>query len=176
VAQAVIRQGEHGLRELALAGDGGAFESLIGPYVEPALRLAFAMLNDRSEAEDAVQESVTRAWRRLRQLRPGMPIRPWFLAIVANQCRNVRRTRWFRTIRVADVVQRAGEPGLERLDLERAVERLPFKDRQAIFLFFYLDLPLEEVATVVGTSVSAARGRIYRACRRLRPGLALEDF
>ena len=175
VAQALTAAGERPLYELARAGDEAAFEALIGPLVEPALRLAHSMLGDRWEAEDATQEAVTKAWRKLSQLRPGMPVRPWFLTIVANQCRNVRRTHWFRTLRMPEVLQRAGEPDAERLDLERAVAHLPAKDRQAIFMHFYLDLPVEEVAVVLGISASAARARIYRACHRLRPGLVEED-
>ncbi len=176
MAQAVTAQGEVGLRELALQGDEAAFEALVGPLVEPAIRLAYSMLGDRWEAEDAAQEAVTRAWRKLHQLRPGMPVRPWFLAIVVNQCRNVRRTRWFKTVRLPEVFRARADVDLEKLDLERALERLPGTDRQAIFMHFYLDLGVEEVAAVLGISASAARGRIYRACRRLRPGLVEEDL
>ena len=131
------------------------------------------MLSDRSDAEDATQEAITRAWRKLHQLRSGMPVRPWFLAIVINQCRNVRRTRWFKTVRIAEIFRSdsSTEPGFERLDLARALARLPSNDRQALFLFFYLDLPMEEVALALGVSASAAKGRIYRACHRLRPDL-----
>ncbi|HKV89441.1 MAG TPA: RNA polymerase sigma factor [Candidatus Dormibacteraeota bacterium] len=178
MAQAVIGEGEGGLRERALAGSEVAFESLIGPQVEPGLRLAFAMLGDRAEAEDCVQEAITKAWRKLAQLRPGRPLRPWFLAIVANQSRNIRRGRWFRTVLVPDPFRRTGEPDPDagHLDLERAVQRLSPRDRQAIFLHFYLDLPLEEVAAVLGISPPAAKARIYRACRRLRPGVSEEDI
>jgi RNA polymerase sigma-70 factor, ECF subfamily len=131
------------------------------------------MLGDRWEAEDATQEATTRAWRRLRQLRPGMPVRPWFLAIVINQCRDVRRTRWFNTARLADAFQRSrpDHADIERVDVARALARLSNKDRQALFLHFYLDLPVEEVAAALGISPSAAKGRIYRACHRLRPDL-----
>jgi RNA polymerase sigma-70 factor, ECF subfamily len=175
VAQALTARVERPLYDLALTGDEAAFEALIGPLVEPALRLAHSMLGDRWEAEDATQEAITRAWRKLGQLRPGMPLRPWFLAIVVNQCRNVRRTSWFRTLRMPEIFQRAGSPDLDKLDLERAVAKLPDADRQAIFMHFYLDLPVEEVAAVLGISSSAARGRIYRACHRLRPDLVEED-
>ena len=166
------------VREGYLAGDVELFEELIAPLVEPAIRLAYSMLGDRMEAEDAVQEAATRAWRKLGQLRPGMPARPWFLAIVVNRCRNVRRTRWFRSVLTTDRVQpQTGlEPNLERLDVELAVSRLSDKDRQAIFLYFYLDLPIEEIAITLGISAAAAKGRIYRACRRLRPDLTEEDL
>jgi RNA polymerase sigma-70 factor, ECF subfamily len=177
VAQVVTAGGEHSLRDQALTGDDAAFEALIRPLVEPALRLAHSMLGDRWEAEDATQEAITRAWRKLRQLRPGMPVRPWFLAIVINQCRNTRRTRWFNTARIAEVLQpsRPDHRDIERVDLARALARLPSQDRQALFLHFYLDLPMEEVALALGISPSAAKGRIYRACHRLRPDLLEED-
>jgi RNA polymerase sigma-70 factor, ECF subfamily len=171
------------MSQIRVAGDAAtfarneaSFEAVISPLVESALRLAYSMLGDRWEAEDAVQESIAKAWRKLHQLRSGSLARPWFLAIVANQCRNMRRTRWFGLQRTAETPSTAAEPDLERLDLERAIDKLSATDRQAIFLFFYLDLPLDEVAAVLGISPSAARGRVYRACRRLRPDLEEATF
>ncbi len=177
MAQVVTADRGRSLHEDALAGDEAAFENLIGPLVEPAIRLAYSMLGDRMEAEDATQEAITRAWRKLGQLRLGMPMRPWFLAIVVNQCRNVRRTRWFRFVRMKEIVEpdRHGEPAVENIDLARAISRLPDRDRQALFLHFYLDLPIEEVAVALGISPAAAKGRIYRACHRLRPSLLEEE-
>jgi RNA polymerase sigma-70 factor (ECF subfamily) len=165
-------------RSLAALGDESAFESTVGPLVEPALRLAFAMLGDRNEAEDATQEAITRAWQRRHQLRAVSAVRPWFLAIVANQCRNVRRTRWFGLVRVPAIFARAQPPEDvdEKLDLQPALARLPFKDRLPLFLHFYLDLPVEEVAAALGVSPAAANGRIYRACHRLRPNLEEEEL
>jgi RNA polymerase sigma-70 factor (ECF subfamily) len=165
------------LRERATQGDGAAFDELIGPHVEPALRIAYSILGNRTEAEDAAQEAITRCWRKLNQLRPGMPVRPWFFAIVVNQCRSVRRTRWFHTVRVADVIRgQRDEPNLETIDLQRAIRELPANDRQVIFLHFYLDLPVEEVAMSLGISPAATKGRIYRACRRLKSDLQEEDL
>jgi RNA polymerase sigma-70 factor (ECF subfamily) len=166
------------LRLRAVAGDETAFDSLVRPLVEPGLRLALSMLGNPRDAEDATQEALTRAWRKLHQLRPGMPVRPWFFAIVANQCRNMRRTSWFRLTSLVDVVHRqpAPEPDVEHLDLERGLEQLPPADRGALFMHFYLDLPIEEVAETLGISPSAAKSRIYRACHRLRPAVALEEL
>jgi RNA polymerase sigma-70 factor (ECF subfamily) len=178
VAYALSLPVDEPLRVRAVAGDEAAFESLVRPLVEPGLRLAFSMLGDRGGAEDATQEALTRAWRKLHQLRPGMPVRPWFFAIVANQCRNVRRTPWFRLTSLVEMVGRrpAPEPEVEHLDLERAMQQLPLADRGALFMHFYLDLSIEEVAAALGVSPSAAKSRIYRACRRLRPAVALEEL
>jgi len=154
------------------------FEALIGPLVEPGLRLAYSMLGDRAEAEDATQEAITKAWRKMRTLRDRDQVRPWFLAIVANQCRNVRRTRWFSTVRLPSFFQpaRPDRAPDERLDVERALARLPMGDRQVLFMHYYLDLPVEEIAVAFGISAAAAKGRIYRACRRMRPDLLEEDL
>jgi RNA polymerase sigma-70 factor (ECF subfamily) len=107
-----------------------------------------------------------------------MPVRPWFFAIVANQCRNIRRTPWFRFTFLADGVERRPppEPEVEHLDLERAMQQLPAADRGALFMHFYLGLPIQEVAATLGVSPAAAKSRIYRACHRLRPGVALEEL
>jgi RNA polymerase sigma-70 factor, ECF subfamily len=165
------------VRARAMAGDETAFAALIGPLVEPAVRLAYSVLGDRVEAEDATQEALTSAWRKLHQLREGMPVRPWLFAIVINRCRNIRRTRWFHLVRLADPSRAIEMPDstIERLDIDQAIARLPQRDRQALFLHFYLDLPLDEVALALGVSTGAAKARIYRACHRLRPGLTEED-
>src|SRR5487761_531143 len=93
---------EQALIARAKGGDRVAYERLLEPAIRSATRLAFAMLHDRSEAEDAFQESALRAWRRLHNLREGSSFQPWFIGIVANQCREIRRGRWWRLLRVAE--------------------------------------------------------------------------
>lgn len=79
----------------AKSGDTTAFEILLDPLLESGYRLACGMLHDHYAAEDAVQEAALKAWRKLRQLRDGTEMRPWFLGIVANECRSTRRSRWW---------------------------------------------------------------------------------
>src|SRR5437762_12520532 len=78
----------------AKRGDEAAFTALLRPLLEPAYRLAAGMLQDRQLAEDAVQEAAVKAWRKINQLREGTEMQPWFLGIVANECRTTRRGRW----------------------------------------------------------------------------------
>ena len=163
----------------AAAGDASSFSELIEPLLDPAFRLAAVMLADRAGAEDAVQEASIKAWRKLRQLRGGeSSLRPWFLSIVANECRMARRQRWWSVVKLAE------PPGADRGapdaygavgDVRRALLRLKPEDRLPLVLHFYLDLPLDEVARALGVSEPAAKSRIYRAARRLRPELAMEE-
>jgi RNA polymerase sigma factor (sigma-70 family) len=92
--------GEPDLILRAKTGDKVAFEALLEPIVVPAARLAYAMLQDRTEAEDVVQEAAVKAWRKLGTFRSGADFKQWFLAIVANQCRMVRRASWWSVLRL----------------------------------------------------------------------------
>ena len=156
-----------------------AFTAQLEAALDAAHRLATVMLRDRSAAEDAVQEAALKAWRKYGQLRGGAAgFRTWFLSIVANECRMARRTRWWRVIRLAETPEPRvpDDVGVSSGELRDAVLRLDPGDRAALFCFFYLDLPMEEVARVLGISRTAARSRVYRAARRLRPELDQEEL
>lgn len=162
----------------AIDGDVSAFARLLEPLWDPAYRLAFAMLGDREAAEDAVQDSALKAWRAVRRLRRSTSsLRPWFLTIVANQCRSTRRAPWWRVIRLPNVPEKAdsGARDDDRLDLESALRTLNDQERLVLALHYYLDLPIEEVAATIGVSKSAAKSRVIRAVRALRPSLATPE-
>jgi RNA polymerase sigma factor (sigma-70 family) len=63
----------------------------------------------------------------------------------------------------------------ETADLRRSIERLNHRDRVLLYLYYWLDLPLEEVALALGISPQATKGRLYRAVGRLRERLTLPE-
>src|SRR5215831_8364488 len=79
------------------------FEGLLRDCAVPALHLAHGMLGDAHDAEDAVQEAAVRAWSSFGRFRRDSSFRAWFLSIVANQCRSMRRTRWWRLRTAGDL-------------------------------------------------------------------------
>ena len=171
--------GEHAslLRD-AIAGDERAFDALVGPLVEPGYRLAVSMLEKREEAEDAVQEATIKAWRNLHQLKDANLARSWFFTIVANQCRTVRRGRWWSVVKLAAPEQPRSGPedeAVQRTDLERALRTLAQDDRLALYLRYYMDLPLNEVAAVLGVTETAAKSRIHRAAQGLKPAVDVPE-
>lgn len=165
--------------EEARAGDAAAYEALLAPLLDPAYRLATVVLGDRAEAEDVVQEAALKAWTRLHQFRGQATFRAWFLGIVMNECRMLRRRPFWSALRLESPVvaqhTSAEDLAIARTDLARAVAGLDLEDRSALFVHFYLDLPLEESARLLGLSLGAAKSRIYRAARRLRPGVQPEE-
>jgi len=175
----VATAGESELVAAARRRDPAAFEALLQPLIEPGYRLAHSMLQRREEAEDAVQEAALNAWRSIHRLRDDtQSLRPWFLAIVVNQCRMTRRSRWWSVVRRPELDDRMHHPEEDwagRLDVRRALTGLGPADRAALWLRFGEDLPIEQVAAVLGVSPSAAKARVYRAAGRLRPVMRLSE-
>lgn len=161
----------------SVAVSESTFADLLKPLVEPGFRLALAMLHDHTAAEDAVQEASFTAWRKLGVMADRGKLRPWFLGVVANKCRNARRNRWTGRMQLTNEMSVASseETTVRGEDLRRAIARLGYDDRLAVVLYFYLDMPVDEVATVAGKSVGATRTRLHRAIRKLRPDVAIEE-
>jgi RNA polymerase sigma-70 factor, ECF subfamily len=162
------------------AASARSFDELLGPLLDPGYRLATAILGDQSLAEDAVQEAAFKAWRRIDTVRDPTALKAWFLSIVANQCRSMRRGRWWS---VLPFLPGTGGPTTfqegvvaEGIDITRALNRLPAQDRAALLLHFYYELTYAEVGRCLGISMTAARSRIHRASRRIRPDLEVTEL
>ena|SRR5256885_608365 len=153
------------------------FEEAVGPLISRGFALAVTMLNDRMTAEDALQEAYIKAWKKLPSLRDRSAIEPWFLSIVANQCRSIRRNRWWSVLKVPDLRRKElrEDSRVDALDLEHALDKLNREERLVLLLHFYMDMTFEQVGRVVGISMSAARARTYRALDRLRADMQLKE-
>jgi RNA polymerase sigma-70 factor (ECF subfamily) len=154
----------------AMAGDQSALDGLLRALLKPAYKLAYLMLGDREAAEDAVQSAALSSWRKLAKLRPGSDPRPWFMGFVANECRNMRRSRWRSVLRLGsrDDIVAPSPTWVSDLDLQRALARLSHEDRLVVLLHFYLGMSIAEVAIVTRSGTAAARSQVYRAVKRLR--------
>jgi RNA polymerase sigma factor (sigma-70 family) len=158
--------------------EAAAFEGELAPLLAEAVRLATGMLLNAVEAEDAVQDACVRAWRRRANRLAGTELRPWFLGVVANQCRETLRGRWWRVILTAGpevrIEPRAGDSAA-LIDLRSALARLPHRRRLVIVLRYYLDFPFEDVAAAVGCSVDAAKALARRGTADLQRTLSSEQ-
>jgi hypothetical protein len=92
------------LAKLAKAGETAAYERLVRNHQTAAFRTAYLITGDASEAEDAAQEAFVKAYRALGRFQTGAPLRPWLLAVVANEAKNRRKA----ALRRANLALRAG--------------------------------------------------------------------
>ena len=157
-----------------LEGSERSHEELFNRYETRALRVAYSLLGDRVEAEDAAQEAFVQAFRSMSRLRPGSEFGPWLFRSVVwaarNRQRSVRRWREALMRRATQEVARV-DPGPEDLDTRRSVvealRQLPSDQREVVVLRFYLDLAEAEVAAIVGCPVGTVKSRAARGLRRM---------
>lgn len=168
-------------------GDTRAFERLVRTHQGVALRVAYLVVRDPSEAEDVTQDAFVKAYRSLDRFRAESPFRPWLLTIVRNEALNrVRSTK--RRERLAlrtsnDPVSGDAAPSPEteimsdeeHRHLLSLIEELPERYRNVIIHRYLLDLTEQETSQILGIPVGTVKSRNSRALERLRRSLALED-
>ncbi len=159
---------------------------LVARYTLRAHRAAF-LLGAGQEADDVVQEAFVKAFRHLPRFRLGEPFGPWLLRIVANETRNLTRSRRRR----AALELRLGTAGADgtaadapvdqvlaaerRAVLVAAVNALPDRERQVLVCRYFLDLSEAETALVLAWPLGSVKSRTWRALNRLRGLVAPEE-
>src|SRR5215203_2662805 len=149
-------------------GDEEAFASLAVAVGDRLHAVSQRILRDIDLAEDATQQALLTIWRDLPQLRDPARFDAWSYRLLVRACyAEARRTRhWTPDLRILPVETSAGE-GLnsvvDRDQLDRGFRRLSIDHRAVVVLHHYLDLPLEEVAEVIGVPVGTVRSRLHRA-------------
>lgn len=142
--------------------------------------LCAAMLKDSHLAQDMVQETFVRAWRKLDELRGGrMSEKAWLCRIALNLCRDYQRTRWFRFVdrrkQPEELILQADAADEETAALLEAVEMLAPRSREIILLHYYQDMNAVEMAHALGLSESAVYRRLRQARNEMRQWLEGAD-
>jgi len=160
-------------------GDLRGLEPLVRRYQLRATRLAYAIVRDRSAAEDAAADALLKAADRIARYDPTRPFAPWLFGIVAHEAlRSVRRSR-----RLADAPEAlesleflsSPEPGPAELAesnerrrlVHQAMAKLDPADRAVLVLRYWLDLDEKEVAEVLGSPLGTVKNRLHRARGRM---------
>jgi RNA polymerase sigma-70 factor, ECF subfamily len=160
-----------------LAGDQAAFARLVEAYQTPVFNLAYRMLGDRTEAEDAAQETFVRMYTRLSSYDPNQKLSSWVLSIASHYCIDRLRRRRFGMTSLDDLLpwcnlepeDPADAPEKTALDREEEdmlrdlLQDMPAQYRAAIVLRYWQELSYEDMANVLHTSEGAVKARLHRA-------------
>ena len=152
---------------------------LISEYERDLLRLCCVYLRDASLAQDAVQETFLKAYRGLDSFRRESSERTWLVHIAMNVCRDMRRSAWFRYVDRRVALEKLPLIAQDASDVSVAlmteIMRLPRREMEAVWLYYYEDMKLREIADALGVTTSAVGIRLSRARDRLRKALEGEE-
>ena len=162
--------------ERVLRGNVEAFGALVERYRDRYARYALHMLGNREDAEEALQDAFTRAYRSLSRCDDPERFGAWLFRILVNRCRTVgarrgRRAKTFvfdETALLSASEEHPAEQGAWREEIDRALQRLRPEQREAFLLKYVEELGYDEMSRLTGVGVSALKMRVMRACDRLR--------
>jgi RNA polymerase sigma-70 factor, ECF subfamily len=163
-------------------GDVEAFRLLVEAHQARVIGTIGKMLGSEAEAEDLAQQVFIRIWKSAPRYQPTAKFTTWLFRITRNLVFNeLRRKRHFvdQIDDVAELAERTEkEPDQVLLEgelqkaIQEAINSLPESQRMAIILRRYEDMPYEEIANVMGTTVPAVKSILFRARAELRERLA----
>ncbi len=175
---------------LARKGDKHAFGQLIERYTQMVKHIAIGKIANEEVARELVQEVFMQAYLSLSHLQDDARFKSWLYGITLNVCRSYLREQKTSVLSLedimggmyyndSDVLDMIVDPQtlVEERELQHfvfdAVQSLSSKDREATLLFYYEELSLQEIATVLHISVVAVKGRLHRARNQLRELLSV---
>jgi RNA polymerase sigma-70 factor (ECF subfamily) len=166
----------------AIHGDREAFEMIIRTHSRTLFAIAYGILQSREEAEDVVQDSLVKAWKRRWRVRNPEKFPAWLATVTRHKAHDVFRKR--RTVPLSEQLTESIEPertNTSALDqrLHSALAALPELHRAALILRYFEEMDYRTIENSLGLTNGALRGILGRALtsmrKQLRPALASMD-
>ena len=159
------------------SGDGAAFDELYRQHAGRLYNLAFRMAGAANDADDLLQEIFLLAYRKLGSFRGESSLGTWLYRLAMNHCLDVLRSRQSRMGQQTDSLdeESASEPvaapalgAVSRIDLDRAINRLPHACRAAFLLHDVEGFGHNEVGAILGISEGTSKSQVHKARLRIR--------
>jgi RNA polymerase sigma-70 factor (ECF subfamily) len=169
------------LVDRAKRGDHDAFALLVGGSIARLDAAARLILRDPELARDAVQEGFLRAWRNLPGLRDPDRFEAWLHRLVIHSCIDVTRRRRRRPIEVELTPIHGPAVGdiatliADRELLDVALRRLDPGWRAVVVLYYFLGMPMPDVAATLGIPLGTAKSRLHRSLAAMRVSIATDE-
>lgn len=144
------------------------FSAAVTQHSRAMYRAARSVLDSDADAEDAVAQAVLQAWQSLDRLRDKNAARPWLIKIAVN-CAHAQRRRQGKMVCLDELPREPAAPEAPCYDgLWEAVCALPPERRAAVVLFYYEDMPVDQIARCLGVPQGTVKSRLSRARKQLK--------
>ena len=176
-----VRSADLQLAARIRAGDSVAFDELYQQHAGRLYNLAYRMAGATHEAEDLLQDVFLLVYRKLGSFRGESSLGTWLYRLAMNHCLDVLRSRSSRMGQHTDSLddEHAAEPAaapalgaVSRIDLDRAITRLPHACRAAFLLHDVEGFGHQEVGAILGISEGTSKSQVHKARLRIREYLA----
>jgi RNA polymerase sigma-70 factor (ECF subfamily) len=184
VALTAEDQGPTELLDQARSGDAESFGALCSLFQDRLVRHALALCKDEAQAQDLAQETLIAAWKSISRYKGQCHFATWLCSILLHKHKSLlRRSRWRRlvtafTVEDKEFIQsvednsvspdRAAQLSEQSRRVLSALNRLPPKQREIVFLRFYADESLEGIAAATNCSLGTVKSRLFHALENLR--------
>lgn len=149
--------------------DTQEYERLANKYLDSIYRVAVNGCQNYADAEDVVQNTFVKLWERKEAFDDEDYARKWLIKVAVNECHSLWRSGWKR--RISYLEELDVEPVFstpEKSNLYDALQSLPPKYRQIVYLFYYEGYSVKEIATMMKLSETAVKSRLLRARKQLK--------
>ncbi len=162
-----------------IGGNPASFAVLVEKYKQMAFSLSLKITKNREDAEEVAQDAFIKAYRSLGNFKGGATFKTWFFRIVYTTAISRVRTKpkhlvSFEDHKISDKELMDAESAIDQLTAEersfhlyQAIELLDPGERAILNLYYFEDLPVEEIAEIVDLSVSNVKVKLFRSRKKL---------
>ncbi|MFJ7825629.1 sigma-70 family RNA polymerase sigma factor [Psychrobacillus sp. NPDC096623] len=151
----------------AIKGDDEAFLQIMQLYKDTLYRTAFAFLKTEHEAVEAMQEVTFRAYQKIHTVKEPSYVKTWLVRIMMNYCQDqLKKSKRYRSI---EILQEIGfSEDTTHLDINEAIASLSSKEQQLIFLKYFQNTKIKEIAELEKIPEGTVKSRLHNALKSLR--------
>ncbi|WP_242142363.1 MULTISPECIES: sigma-70 family RNA polymerase sigma factor [unclassified Bacillus cereus group] len=157
-------------------------DEIMNQYGQEILQLVYSYVNNKEIAEDLTQDIFVKCYKSLHTYKGKSKVRTWLWRIAINQCKDYIKSWYNKKVIVTEnestyieVQKESAEQTVIQNDEDRrlasAVMNLPIKYREVIYLFYFEELPIKDIAMVLEVKENTIKTRLKRAKELLKKGL-----
>lgn len=157
-------------------------DEIMNKYGQEVLQLVYSYVNNKEVAEDLTQDIFVKCYKSLHTYKGKSDVKTWLWRIAINQCKDYIKSWYNKKVIVTEddfmymesqkeSVEQTVMQNAEDRELASAVMNLPIKYREVIYLFYYEELSIKEIATVIDVKENTIKTRLKKAKELLKKGL-----